>query len=200
MSHANPQPLILASGSATRQAMLRQAGLAFTAISPGVDEAAFKTSFTGPPAALALALAQAKAAAVAALHPNALVIGADQILLCEDRIFSKPETLDEAAAHLRALRGRTHSLLTASCIFQNNSCLWADSAEARLTMRDFTDEFLSNYLAAEGSAAFETVGAYKLEARGAQLFSAISGDIFVILGLNLLGLLKHLRARGHLPL
>lgn len=188
--------LILASTSTSRQAMLRHAGVAFTAMPSGVDEAALKSGFSGPPAALAAALARAKASAISARHPQALVIGADQLLVCDGKIYDKPRDLAQAAAHLRALSGRPHELVTAICLVQGGAPVWAHEENAHLTMRGFSERFLQDYLAAEDEEILHCVGAYRLEGLGAQLFTCIEGDYFTILGLPLLALLGALRARG----
>jgi len=143
-----------------------------------------------------LALASAKAAMVAAPNPDALVIGADQLLVCEGQKFDKPVDLADAARHLRRLSGRTHTLVTAVCVHQADACIWSNVAEARLTMRPLSEAFIAQYLAAEGEAVCGSVGAYRLEGLGAQLFSAVEGDFFTVLGLNLLPLLGFLREAG----
>lgn len=186
--------LILASGSAARQTMLRNAGLEFSTIASDVDEAAIKAAATTGPAALAAALAAAKAANVALLAPKALTIGADQILLCEGRIFNKPKSMAEAASHLHALAGRTHTLITAVCIHQGGQELWQHTASPSLTMRPLTEADIAAYLTAAGPKILTSVGAYMLEGLGINLFTAITGDFFTILGLPLLPLLAFLRA------
>jgi septum formation protein len=188
--------LILASTSAARQAMLRQAGLNFQTVASGVDEAALKQGFSGPPHALALALAEAKARVVAASHPGALVIGADQLLVCEGKVFDKPATLPAAEDHLRQLAGRTHSLVTAACMVRDGEMIWSHVESATLTMRNLSEDFLASYLTAEGEEVCGCVGAYRLEGMGSQLFTRIEGDYFTILGLSLLPLLGFLRAAG----
>lgn len=188
--------LILASTSAARRAMFSAAGIEALAIASGVDEAAQKAGFSGPPPALALALAQAKAAAVARAHPGAIVIGADQLLVCDGKIFDKPADLAEAAAHLRAFSGRTHELITAVCVMQGAAVLWTHIESPRLTVRELSDAFITRYLAAEGEQILGCVGAYRLEGWGAQLFARIEGDYFTILGLPLLPLLGFLRSNG----
>jgi septum formation protein len=191
--------LILASGSAARQTLLRQAGVKFFAIPADVDEAALRQNFAGSPPELALALAQAKAGMVARTYLDALVIGADQLLVCENAYFNKPESMQEAAQHLRALAGRTHTLVTAICVLQGQQTLWSHIAQASLTMRALSEDFIATYLATEGEAVLGCVGAYRLEALGAQLFTQIEGDFFTILGLNLLPLLGFLREHGAIP-
>ena len=190
--------LILASTSAARQAMLRQAGLDFAAIPSGVDEAALKQGFSGTPEELALALAAAKARAVAAAHPGALVLGADQLLVCESAVFDKPADLAEAAVHLRRLSGRAHQLVTAACVVRGGEVAWSHVERATLNVRELSDAFIARYLAAEGEEVLGCVGAYRLEGLGAQLFTRVEGDYFTILGLSLLPLLGFLRGAGAL--
>ncbi|MDE1896208.1 MAG: septum formation protein Maf [Rhodospirillales bacterium] len=192
-----PAPrLLLASISASRKTMLHNAGVVFEALPSGVDEAALKSGFSGPPASLASALAQAKAHAVSARHPQALVIGADQLLVCGDKIYDKPRNLAEAGVHLRALSGRTHHLVTSACLVQGGAQQWLHAEQATLTMRALGDNFLADYLATEAAEVLHCVGAYRLEGPGAQLFTRIEGDYFTVLGLPLLALLGALRARG----
>jgi septum formation protein len=191
-------PLILASTSAARRAMFAAAGIQAQAVPSGVDETALKTGFTGSAPALAQTLAQAKAAAVAGTHPEALVIGADQLLVCDGKIFDKPTNLAEAADHLRLLSGRVHELITAVCVMQGGTLLWAHTESARLTVRQLSEAFIARYLAAEGTDILNCVGAYRLEGWGAQLFERIEGDYFTILGLPLLPLLGFLRDSGAL--
>lgn len=191
--------LILASGSPARQTLLRDAGLKCFAIPADLDEAEIKRSFTGDATELALALASAKAAMVAKTYPDALVIGADQLLVCGEEKFDKPADMVQAATQLRFLSGRTHTLVTAVCVHKGENQLWAHVDRARLTMRPLSEEFIGQYLKTEGAAVLGCVGAYRLEGLGAQLFSSVEGDFFTILGLNLLPLLGFLRETGALP-
>lgn len=195
-----PQPLVvLASTSSTRQKMLRDAGLSFDSQAPGVDEDEVKLSLKGSNASaaqIAETLAELKALRVSARRPDALVIGADQVLDCNGTTFDKPPDLDHARAQLMALRGKTHVLATSVCVAQNGARLWHHNAQAKLTMRPFSDEFLDAYMANCGEDALGSAGAYRLEGPGAQLFSRIDGDFFTILGLPLLALLDFLRGRG----
>ncbi len=192
--------IILASGSAARRTLLHQAGVECLAMPADVDEAALKAALPAlEPGELAGRLAAAKAACVSQVAPAALVIGADQLLVCEGRRFDKPRDVQEAARHLRFLSGRTHTLVTAVCVHRAGEKLWSHVAEARLTMRPLSDAFVADYLAAEGAEVLGSVGVYRLEGRGAQLFTRIEGDFFTILGLNLLPLLAFLRADGALP-
>ena len=192
-------PLVLASGSATRARMLADAGLTFETVSAGVDEVTARESMDAEGAnasEMAVTLARLKAERVSQRKPGALVIGADQILALEDRRFDKP--IDRASARecLVALRGRRHTLDTAACVTLDSAVIWRGSATARLTMRDFSDNFLDSYIAGCGEDDLAAVGAYRIEGRGAQLFSRIDGDLFAILGLPLLELLEFLRGRG----
>jgi septum formation protein len=196
-----PETLILASASSARAAMLRAAGVEFAVEPSAVDEVAIKREHrtAGCDAAgCAMALAEKKACVVAARHPDALVIGADQILVADDEWYDKPGDLQAAAAQLRRLRGRDHVLVTAACIFSGNTRLWRAVSKPRLAMRAFGDAFLAGYIAAEGKAVLGSVGAYRIEGRGVQLFARIAGDHFAILGLPLLELLEFLRDRGML--
>lgn len=185
---------MLASASSARRLVLERAGVAHVCEPAAIDETAVKSALQGIAVEeVALALADSKACAVAARRPGALVIGADQILECDGRWFDKPANLPEAARHLRALRGRTHRLVSAVVAVKDGQRLWRHVAEARLTMRPFSDQFLDDYLARGEPAILESVGAYRLEGLGAQLFETVEGDYFTILGLPLLPLLEFLR-------
>jgi septum formation protein len=192
-------PLVLASGSATRRRLLDAAGLRFRAITPAVDEGAIKDLLAkkgAAAAAAAMTLAEAKARKVSADLPEALVIGADQILDASGTWFDKPDGRTTAARQLAHLRGRSHDLQTAVAVVQGDAVVWRHQTVARLRMRDFSDAFLESYLDQVGDAATASVGGYQIEGPGAQLFSAIEGDYFGILGLPLLPLLDYLRVRG----
>ncbi len=189
--------LVLASGSRVRAAMLRQAGLAFQVLPADVDESVTKREMAGAdPMRIAEALAVIKARAVSPSCPGALVIGADQMLVCDSNLFDKPADIDEARSHLRRLRGMTHHLCTAAVIVRDGEVLWQHSERPELVMRPFSDGFIDSYLAAIGDDALLSVGAYQLEGRGAQLFDRVAGDFFSILGLPLLPLLAFLRHRN----
>ena len=188
--------LILASASPTRAALLATAGVEVRVEPAAVDEEAVKQTYRAKGHAAvecALALAEAKARRVAGRHDRAFVIGADQILVCDGLWFDKPSDLGAARAQLKALRGRTHELATAVCVVQNRTRIWHTVKQPHLTMREFSDLFLEDYLAVEEAAVLGTVGAYRLEGRGVQLFERIEGDYFAILGLPLLELLGFLR-------
>jgi septum formation protein len=193
--------LILASASEGRAAILRQAGIAFTQQPAAIDERSLEREAVTPRDGLAGArlaglLAAAKAEHVSALNPNALVIGADQVMVCDGKILHKPATVEEAKQQLRRLRGKSHRLSTALCVACGGKAVWSHLDEAELTMRDFSDEFLDEYCRAEGKAILQSVGAYRIEGLGIQLFSDIQGDHFTIIGLPLLPLLGYLRHRG----
>lgn len=194
-----PERLVLASASAARAGLLRAAGVAFTIVPAMVDEARLKRDSRvagDPPIDCAIALAAAKAVEVSRRDPQSLVIGADQILVLDGDWFDKPADLAEAAAQLRRLRGRTHTLETAVCVAAGGAALWHSVSSPEMTMRRFSDAFLAAYIAAEGDALLGSVGAYRLEGSGVQLFSWINGDHFAVLGLPLIELLGFLRRRG----
>ncbi|MEX0921372.1 MAG: Maf family nucleotide pyrophosphatase [Rhodovibrionaceae bacterium] len=194
--------LVLASASPSRRALLSNAGVDCRFEAAAVDEEELKVSLRAEGAAAAEtaeALAELKARHVSRRYPGALVIGADQMLDCAGSWFDKPPDLDHATGHLRALSGRSHSLFSAVCVVRDDRRLWHHVEEARLTMRELSDGFIQDYLAAAGPAVCASVGAYQLEGRGAQLFSKIEGDYFTILGLPLLPLLDFLRNHGAVP-
>ena len=198
--------IVLASASAARAALLRAAGIYVAILPAAIDEAAVKQEarHSGESAVgVAVILATEKACAVSRRDPGALVIGCDQVLACGlaagAEWLDKPRDLDEARRQLAGLRGRAHFLATAVCAAQAGIPVWRATSVPELTMRRFSEEFLDLYLAAEGEALLGSVGAYRLEARGVQLFSRISGDYFAILGLPLIELLGFLRERGLLP-
>lgn len=192
--------VILASKSAARRALLAGAGVTHEADVAGVDEEAVKTTLLADgatPRDVADALAELKAIKVSAKR-SGLVIGADQTLDLDGTLYDKAETLEAARERLKALRGKTHKLHSAVVVAKDGAPIWRELATASLTMRDFSDAFLDEYLATEGDQALGSVGCYRLEGPGAQLFSKIEGDYFAILGLPLLGLLDLLRRHGEL--
>ncbi len=191
--------VVLASGSRFRAAMLTAAGVPIVVDAPRVDESAVKSAMRAQradAAETAEALAALKAQQISGRRPAALVVGADQMLACDGDWFDKPADLAQARETLRQLRGRTHELVTAVCVARDGLVLWHHIDSARLTMRDFSDEFLGSYLGKVGTAACESVGAYQLEGFGVQLFSRVEGDHFTIVGLPLLPLLDFLRGHG----
>lgn len=188
--------ILLASASAARQSMLAQAGVDCTAVPAHIDEAGLKAALKAEGATVetvAESLAEMKAIRITRANRDALVIGADQILDCQGVWFDKPQDRDHARAHLMALRGRRHRLISAAVVFKGGERIWSHCAQARLTMRTFSDDFIDHYLDRVGRAALSSVGAYQLEGLGAQLFDEVEGDFFTILGLPLLPLLGFLR-------
>ena len=192
--------LILASASAARARMLREAGVAFDIVPAAVDEAAARDRLSGAdPTRVAEMLAGLKAAEVSRRRPEAMVLGADQIVVFGDEILGKSTSRQQAAAQLVRMRGRPHRLVTAALLMQNGVPLWRHAETATLWMRDFSDEFLAEYLSKEDDALLACVGGYRLEGLGAQLFSRIEGDYFTVLGLPLLPVLAALREHGAIP-
>ena len=191
--------LILASSSGIRARLLREAGLKFGVRPPDVDEDAIKQDQAAtPPDQLAVALAEAKARNVSQASPQALVLGCDQVLVCDGRRIDKARDINDARQVLTFLRGKPHHLISACVLAENGVPVWRHSEQARLCMRDFSDAFLETYLRNEGKLVLGSVGCYMLEGRGSQLFDSIEGDFFCILGLPLLPLLAALRQRGDL--
>jgi nucleoside triphosphate pyrophosphatase len=191
--------VILASTSSIRQAVLKHAGVEFTARSPLADEALLKKTLgVAKPADLAMALAEAKARSISGPESLDLVFGADQVLDLAGAVFDKPHDLAAARTQLSALRGKTHELHSALACARGGEIIWRCAATARLTMRSFSQAFLDSYVTRLGVEATRSVGAYQLEGEGIQLFEKVDGDYFTILGLPLLPLLALLRERGEL--
>ena len=193
------EPLVLASKSAVRRAILCAAGLPVEVRPADIDERSIEQDSVASGAVeVAALLAREKARTIAARMPARTVLGADQTLALGERRFSKPPDRTAAREQLKALRGRTHLLHTAIALVREDSVLFEHRETARLTMRAFSDSFLENYLDAVGDAVTASVGGYQLEKAGIQLFERIEGDHFVILGLPLLPLLRYLRQAGWL--
>jgi septum formation protein len=194
-----PQPLVLASQSAARRALLEAAGIPIEVRPAELDERTIERRSRNASAGdLAVLLAREKAAAVPALTAGRLVLGADQILGLDEKRFAKPIDRSVARDQLRALRGRTHSLYSGLAVLRGRDVLFEHVAVAMLTMRSFTDHFLEIYLDAIGDAMTASVGAYQVEGLGIHLFERIEGDHSAILGLPLLPLLAFLRREGFL--
>lgn len=197
MLQAESPPLVLASGSATRAALLAAAGLRVARRPAPIDEVEIRQAARAEglgPDETALALAEMKAARIR--DPDALVIGADQLLVAGDAWFDKPADLAHARAQLLRLRGGAHTLHTAVVCRRGGATVWRYVARPRLVMRAFSEAFLDAYLALEGPALLASVGAYRLEGPGAHLFERVEGEHAAILGLPLLPLLAFLRQHG----
>ncbi|MGV3580311.1 Maf family protein [Brevundimonas sp.] len=197
MSDPKAERLILASRSAARRAMLTGAGVPYTAMDAGVDEDAIKASLDGiDPAELALELARAKALAVSRHDPEAWVLGSDQTLDFDGGMISKARDLTEARSRLQSMRGDTHHLNSGVALAWGGAVVWSGVDTARMTMRRFSDEFLDAYLEAEGEGLLGSVGCYRLEGMGSQLFDRVEGDYFTVLGMPLWPVLAELRRAG----
>lgn len=191
--------LILASASQARAQILRDAGLSFDTHPADIDEDDVKSRMTGDgaaPRSIAEELAKQKALHISQIDSDAHVLGADQILVLESELLSKPPTVADARAQLLRLRGKQHSLITSSAIARGDAVVWSHTDIAHLSVRDFSDQFLQSYISEAGEALTGSVGCYHLEGMGAQLFDRIDGDYFSILGLPLLELLGFLRGEG----
>lgn len=195
MTEAPHERLILASKSPARRAMLENAGVPFVVQVADVDEDALKTPGVDP-AELAVELARAKALAVSRHDPEAWVLGADQTLAFDGGLVSKAPTLAAARARLSAMRGRSHNLHSGAALAHKGQVVWSGLDTAEMKVRAFSDAFLDAYLAAEGEGLLACVGSYRLEGMGAQLFDAVQGDYFTVLGLPLWPVLTELRRVG----
>jgi len=195
--------VILASGSQTRADMLRNAGLDFTVQPASVDEDEIKQSLITEgisPHEIAEVLAELKARAVSSSQPDALVIGADQLLVKDGHVFSKATNRGDAEITLAAFSGGEHTLISAIVIYQNGQAIWRVFDQAKLTVRPLSETFIQRYLDALADDAYWSVGCYQLEGLGSQLFTKIEGDYFTVLGLPLFPLLDFLRRHGHMPI
>ncbi len=194
--------IFLASASEIRLQLLRAAGIPVEACPARIDEDTIRAAMLAEgatPRDLADTLAEMKARKMAEKNPAALILGCDQVLEMNRRLFAKPESVDDARDQLRIMRCQTHRLLSAAVLFENGEPVWRHVGEARLTMRAFSDAYLDDYLARNWPSIRHAVGCYKLEEEGIRLFSAVEGDHFTILGLPLLPLLSYLATRGLIP-
>lgn len=194
--------LILASGSEIRQTLLRNAGVPFEVVVARLDEEAVKDALVSEGAAprdIADALAEGKARKVSLKHPDAMVIGCDQVLSFKGQLISKAAGVEEARALLRQMRGERHNLLSAAVIYEAGEPKWRHVGEVRLTMNKLSDAYLDDYLARNWESVRHAVGCYKLEEEGPRLFSRIDGEYFNVLGLPLLQLLSYLAERKVIP-
>ena len=186
-------PIILASGSRARADMLENVGIDFQKIPADIDEDSIIKASQDRPEELALKLAQEKALRVSAQNPDAYVIGSDQILEQGGQLFQKAKTIEEAREKLKTLRGKTHQLISSVAIAKDSKIIWHDTDTASLTMHDFDDEMLEEYLKIAEDDILSCVGAYAFETHGAWLFKEIDANYFTILGMPLLPLLEFLR-------
>ncbi|WP_422059386.1 Maf family protein [Sphingopyxis sp.] len=195
--------LLLASQSSGRAAMLRAAGLVFDSSPAHVDEEALTASLLAAgqtPRNIADALAEAKAVKISSRLRGVTVIGADSTLALDDgTMLAKPETPDEAAAHLRRMAGTRHRLFSAAVAAQDGTPVWRAIGEAKLWMRPLSDAFIADYVAQNWDSIRWTVGCYEIEGAGVQLFDRVEGDPWTIIGMPMLPLLAWLRATGRAP-
>lgn len=192
--------IVLASQSASRKAMLEAAGVDFIAAAAPVDERALEEQLAGASAdRIARELAKAKALAASPAQPGRLVLGSDSLVVVGGRRFDKPASREDAAGHLRFFSGKTMELHSAAALARDGEILWCGGDVARLKVRGLSEAFIADYLAHEWPAVSCCVGVFRIEARGPQLFEAIEGDHFTVLGMPLLKVLAALRDCGELP-
>lgn len=189
--------LILASKSASRRAMLDAAGVFYEAIPADIDERGVEQALVdSTPADIAEALSVAKAATLAAQHPERLVLGSDSLVVVDGKRFDKPNSRENAAEHLRFFSGKPLELHSAAALIRGDTCLWSAPSQALLHVRELSEAFIESYLEAEWPEVGSTVGVFRIEAMGVQLFERIEGDQFTILGMPLLPVLQALREEG----
>jgi septum formation protein len=187
--------LILASGSSIRRKMLEDAGVEFEVERPDIDEEAEKEG-KGSLEAIAKGLAEAKALAISRKQPGKWVIGGDSVVAVDGRLFSKPRDRQEAAEHLRFFSGKKMLLVSAVALARDGEVEWSHFGPAELEVRELSDEFIESYLGAEWPEVAHTVGVFRMEGRGVQLFDQVAGGHFTILGMPLLPVLRQLRKQG----
>lgn len=187
--------LILASGSSIRRKMLQDAGVEFEVVPAKIDEEAAKAD-TEDLEEIATSLAEAKAVAVSEARPGDWVIGSDSVVSVDGRMFSKPRSRDEAAEHLRFFSGKKMELASAVAFARDGEVDWSRIGHAELDVRELSEDFIQSYLDDEWPDVGDTVGVFRIEGRGIQLFETISGGHFTILGMPLLPVLRQLRKRG----
>lgn len=188
--------VVLASGSASRRAMLDAAGVYYEAAPADVDEAAIRDAMLAegaPPREIAAALAEAKARAIAAVHPDAIVIGSDSVVAVDGRLYEKPKSREDAARHLSEFSGREMRLTSAIAVVSDGAVAWQHVEDARLLVRPLSTHFIASYLDAEWPDIAGCVGCFRMEGVGVQLFAQVQGNHFTILGMPLIPLLGYLR-------
>lgn len=193
------KPLLLASKSSARQALLRQAGLAFATAPAAIDEPAIRAAATSEgatPDEIAVLLAEMKGERVAAAHSDAMIIASDQLLVCEGKIYGKPRSLAEAKAQIEALSGKRHQLISAVILFDKGKRIWHHIARPEITFHALDEAMIDAYLAYFGDDALNSPGSYYLEGPGIHLFADVFGDYYAILGLPMLALLPQLKLHG----
>jgi len=193
--------ILLASGSEIRRQLLRNAGVPVEAVPARIDEDMITASLLAEhakPRDVADALAEYKAEKIARKHPDALVIGADQVLDLAGELLAKPETPDHASDQLRAMSGKTHQLFSAAVIYEDGKPVWRHVGVVRLTARTLSNAYIDAYVARNWESIRHSVGGYKLEEEGVRLFSRIQGDYFTVLGLPLVELLGYLTLKGEI--
>ena len=191
--------LILASKSASRRAMLDAAGVEYDAMPADIDERAIEQNLRGATSAeIAEALSVAKACELAKQHPETLVLGSDSLVVAAGKRFDKPASRADAAEHLRFFSGKVIELHSAAALVRNDTCEWSHADCAQLHVRELSDDFIEFYLQHEWPEISFTVGCFRIEAMGVQLFERIEGDQFTVLGMPLLPVLNALREAGEL--
>lgn len=191
--------IILASKSKARRQILENAAVPFRWLDANIDEAAIKKQSLNlgkPPEIIACDLAKGKAQLISDSYLNSVVIGCDQLLCLNGKIYDKPTSLIDAATHLKSFRNHTHKLIASVVIVKAGELIWSYTAEAHMQVRELSDEFIDTYLKVEGEKVLTSVGGYRLEGMGSQIFERIDGDYFTVLGLPLLPLLEELRNQG----
>lgn len=188
--------LILASQSKIRTKLLQNANIPHSLLPAQIDEAQIKKSMSkADPEEVAMELARQKAEKISLKNLNSLVLGCDQVLFFEHTVFDKPRSQTEARQHLQKLRGHQHTLISAQTMYLGGKQIWKNTEKAHLKMREFSDTFLEQYLEKTGSDICSSVGGYKIEGLGAQLFDSIDGDYSTILGMPIFPLMKFLRSQ-----
>jgi septum formation protein len=184
--------IVLASSSPSRRKILKNSGIDFLVKKPPITESKEKKKYKGPPKKLALYLAEKKALSIKSIK-DTLVVGADQVLFFQGKIFDKPRSINEAKKHLLLLSGKTHSLVCGTVIAKNDRIVWKHMEECKMTMHKLENNYLDHYLKLTGKKVLTSVGAYKVEGYGVRLFRKIDGDFFSIVGLPLTPLLNEIR-------